>query len=303
MKQYIDLAKDVLSSGTDKPNRTDIKTPYTVFGRMIEFDLANGFPLLTTKKMAIRAMVAELLWFIEGSTDERRLAEIQYGRPRSELADKRTIWTDNFEAPYWQESSWLKQYPSGMTGTNAAYLGEVYGSQWRSFKGYDFVSAEYIGKEFDQLQFVIDTLKTNPSSRKMIMLSYSPHQIEEACLTACHTQAQFQVQDGKLNCAWTQASVDLFLGLPFNIASYALLTHMLAKECGLTPGRLVGFLGDVHIYENAVDALREQIERNPLPLPSLILNPDVKDIYSYTVDDISFENYKSHSPLKVKMAV
>ena len=157
-------------------------------------------------------------------------------------------------------------------------------------------------KKFDQLQMVIDDLKIKPYSRKIIMLSYSPAQIDNAALTACHTQVQFQVQNGKLNCMWTQASVDLFLGLPFNILSYAILTHMLAKEVGLEVGELIGSLGDVHIYENAVENLKTQIEREPLPLPKLWLNPD-KDIFSYTMDDIRIDGYESHEGLKAKMAV
>lgn len=288
MQQYIDLVKDVLTNGTSKPNRTEIPTPYTVFGRQIRFDLSKGLPVLTTKKMAIKACVAELLWFIEGSPDERRLAEIQYGKPRTELKDKRTIWSDNYEA-------WTNKKVSEVECAN---LGCVYGTQWRDFEMSDWSE---IGL-FDQLKWLINELKINPNSRKMIMLSYSPAQIENAALTACHTQVQFQVQNGKLNCMWTQASVDLFLGLPFNIMSYAILTHMLAKEVGLEVGELIGSLGDVHIYENAVKNLKTQIEREPLPLPKLWLNPD-KDIFSYTVDDVKLIDYQSHDALKAKMAV
>ena len=289
MQQYIDLVKDVLTNGTSKPNRTEIPTPYTVFGRQIRFNLAEGLPVLTTKKMAIKACVAELLWFIEGSSDERRLAEIQYGKPRAELKDKRTIWSDNYE-------SWLKESVSESENTN---LGSVYGMQWRSF-AIPYDNREY--ERFDQLEWLISKLKSDPNSRKLIMLSYSPEQINDAALTACHTQVQFQVQNGKLNCMWTQASVDLFLGLPFNIMSYAILTHMLAKEAGLEVGELIGSLGDVHIYENAVENLKTQIEREPLPLPKLWLNPD-KDIFSYTVDDVKLIDYQSHDALKAKMAV
>ena len=288
MQQYIDLVKDVLINGTPKPNRTEIPTPYTVFGRQIRFDLSEGLPVLTTKKMAIKACVAELLWFIEGSPDERRLAEIQYGKPRAELTDKRTIWSDNYEA-------WANKKVSEVECAN---LGCVYGTQWRDFEMSDWSE---IGL-FDQLKWLINELKTNPNSRKMIMLSYHPAQIDNAALTACHTQVQFQVQNGKLNCMWTQASVDLFLGLPFNIMSYAILTHMLAKEAGLEVGELIGSLGDVHIYENAVENLKTQIEREPLPLPKLWLNPE-KNIFSYTVDDVKLIDYQSHGPLKAKMAV
>ena len=289
MKQYLDLVKDVLENGTPKPNRTEIPTPYTAFGRQIRFNLAEGLPVLTTKKMAIKACVAELLWFIEGSSNERRLAEIQYGKPRAELKDKRTIWSDNYEA-------WSDKMVSKVLYTD---LGCVYGTQWRYFSIYG--NDGYV-ETFDQLEWLINELKTNPNSRKMIMLSYSPEQIENAALTACHTQVQFQVQNGKLNCMWTQASVDLFLGLPFNIMSYAILTHMLAKEAGLEVGELIGSLGDIHIYENAVDNLKEQLSREPLPLPKLWLNPD-KDIFYYTMDDIRIDGYESHGPLKAKMAV
>lgn len=288
MKQYLELVKDVLENGTPKPNRTEIPTPYTVFGRQIRFDLSEGLPVLTTKKMAIKACVAELLWFIEGSPDERRLAEIQCGKPREELKDKRTIWSDNYEA-------W-----SGKKVSDVRYadLGCVYGTQWRDFEISDWAEVE----TFDQLDWLIKELKANPNSRKLIMLSYNPAQIFNAALTACHTQVQFQVQNGKLNCMWTQASVDLFLGLPFNIMSYAILTHMLAKEAGLKVGELIGSLGDVHIYENAVDNLKEQLSREPLPLPKLWLNPE-KNIFSYTVDDVKLIDYQSHDALKAKMAV
>ena len=288
MKQYLDLVKDVFENGTPKPNRTEIPTPYTVFGRQIRFDLSEGLPILTTKKIAVKACIAELLWFIEGSPDERRLAEIQYGKPREELKDKRTIWSDNYEA-------W-----SGMEVSKVRYgsLGCVYGTQWRDFEISDLGELDI----FDQLDWLIKELKVNPNSRKLIMLSYNPAQINDAALTACHTQVQFQVQNGKLNCMWVQASVDLFLGLPFNILSYAILTHMLAKEAGLEVGELIGSLGDVHIYENAVENLKIQVEREPLPLPKLWLNPD-KDIFNYTMDDIRIDGYESHGPLKAKMAV
>lgn len=289
MKQYVDLAKDVFENGSPKQNRTDIPTPYTVFGRQIRFDLSEGLPILTTKKMAVKACVAELLWFIEGSSDERRLAEIQYDKPRYELKDKRTIWSDNYEA--WK----------GKKVGECADLGSVYGMQWRYFA----VPTDSVGEyfEFDQLTWLINELKTNPNSRKMIMLSYSPEQISKAALTACHTQVQFQVQNGKLNCMWTQASVDLFLGLPFNILSYAILTHMLAKEAGLEVGELIGSLGDVHIYENAVENLKEQIKREPLEQKATLwLNPD-KNIFTYDINDVKIENYVSHDKLTAKMAV
>ena len=298
MKQYLDLVKDVLEHGTPKPNRTEIPTPYTVFGRQIRFDLSEGLPILTTKKMAVKACIAELLWFIEGSCDERRLAEIQYGKSREELKDKRTIWSDNFEA--WSGSKIGKvQYAS---------LGCVYGTQWRNFKCGIKAPYYYDGESdrvwiYDQLDWLIGELKSNPNSRKLIMLSYNPDQIENAALTACHTQVQFQVQDGKLNCMWTQASVDLFLGLPFNILSYAILTHMLAKEAGLEVGELVGSLGDVHIYENAVDNLKEQLSREPLEQKATLwLNPN-KDIFGYDINDVKIENYESYDKLTAKMAV
>ena len=291
MKQYIDLVKDVFENGTPKENRTAIKTPYTVFGRQIRFDLSKGLPILTTKKMAVKACIAELLWFIEGSPDERRLAEIQYGKPREELKDKRTIWSDNFEA-------WTNKKVSEV---EYASLGYVYGVQWRDFT----IANHYVNDviDFDQLEWLINELRTNPNSRKMIMLSYNPEQINYAALTACHTQVQFQVQNGKLNCMWTQASVDLFLGLPFNILSYAILTHILAKEVGLEVGELIGSLGDVHIYENAVDNLKEQIKREPLEQKATLwLNPD-KDIFTYGINDVKIENYVSHDKLTAKMAV
>ena len=281
----------ILNNGSYRQDRTGTGT-ISLFGLQMRYNLRNSFPAVTTKKLAWKACLSELLWFIEGSTSERRLAEIQYGKPVSELSDKRTIWTDNWEA--WTGKKLNKDQ-------QLCDLGSVYGMQWRHFAVPTDGMNEYF--EFDQLTWLINELKTNPNSRKMVVLSYSPEQINKAALTACHTQVQFQVQNGKLNCMWTQASVDLFLGLPFNILSYAILTHMLAKEAGLEVGELIGSLGDVHIYENAVENLKEQIKREPLEQKATLwLNPD-KNIFTYDINDVKIENYVSHDKLTAKMAV
>ena len=293
-KTYKELVTKLFEEGKYKPNRTEIETPFVLHGEMFKHDLNDGFPAITTKKLAFKSCLAELLWFIEGSNDERRLAEIQYGKPRSELEDKRTIWSDNYDADYWQygkKESYIKD--NKRYGKN--FLGAVYGVQWKEF---------LLGDDaFNQLDFVIDQLKNNPHSRKIIMLSYSPEQIDEAVLTACHPMVQFLVLDGKLNCLWNQASSDVFLGLPFNIASYAILTHMLAQVCNLEVGEITCFLGDAHIYENAVEPIKQQIKNHSYEMPILWLNPLIKNIYDFTMDDVKLIGYKHHEQMKVSMAV
>ena len=291
---YKDLVNKLFEHGRYKPNRTEIETPYVLHGEMFKHNLQDGFPAITTKKLAFKSCLAELLWFIEGSSDERRLAEIQYGKPREELNDKRTIWTDNYEADYWQNGTWKDDIEISKS-KNSNFVGYVYGVQWNTFM------LEY--DAFNQLEFVVDQLKNNPHSRKIIMLSYSPEQIENAVLTACHPMVQFLVMDGKLNCLWNQASSDVFLGLPFNIASYAILTHMLAQVCDLEVGEMTCFMGDVHVYENAIEPMKEQIKKVSFPMPKLWLNPNITDIKDFTMDDVKLIDYQCHEQMKVKMAV
>lgn len=281
MRQYLDLLNHVVSNGEDRPDRTGIGTK-SVFGYQMRFDLNDGFPAITTKKLAWKAMVSELLWFLEGSTDERRLCEILHG---TRDTSKRTIWSDNAEADYW--------------GPNAKFegdLGLVYGHQWRKWE-------TPTGEVIDQISNLIDGIKKDPYGRRHIVSAWNPYALDKCALPPCHTLFQFYVSgNGKLSCQLYQRSMDIPLGCPFNIASYALLTHMVAKECGLGVGDYVHTIGDAHIYNNQLDTTHEQLIREPLPLPTLWLNPEVKSIFDYTMDDIKLTNYTHHEPIKYEFA-
>lgn len=276
MKQYHELLKDILNNGEERNDRTGVGT-ISVFGRQLRFDLTQGFPAVTTKKLAWKAVVSELLWFLEGSNDERRLAEILYGRPDS---GRNTIWTGNAEAAYWQPRA---KFPGD--------LGRVYGVQWRDWGG------------VDQVAKLIDGLKNDPTGRRHIISAWNVDELDQMALPPCHVMSQFYVSKGKLSCHMYQRSVDVFLGLPFNIASYALLTHMVAHVCGLEVGELIISTGDTHIYSNHVEQVKEQLSREPYPLPTLWLNPNIKDIDSFTMETIDLDNYKCHSTIKAEMAV
>ena len=276
MKQYHELLKDILNNGEERNDRTGVGT-ISVFGRQLRFDLTQGFPAFTTKKLAWKAVVSELLWFLEGSNDERRLAEILYGRPDS---GRNTIWTGNAEAAYWQPRA---KFPGD--------LGRVYGVQWRDWGG------------VDQVAKLIDGLKNDPTGRRHIISAWNVDELDQMALPPCHVMSQFYVSKGKLSCHMYQRSVDVFLGLPFNIASYALLTHMVAHVCGLEVGELIISTGDTHIYSNHVEQVKEQLSREPYPLPTLWLNPNIKDIDSFTMETIDLDNYKCHSTIKAEMAV
>lgn len=292
MKQYIDLLKDILENGEARGDRTGIGT-VSVFGRQLRFDLSKGFPAVTTKKLAWNACKSELIWFIEGSTDERRLAEILYG---TRDASKNTIWTGNAQAPYW------KSY--------AKFEGDVgrgYGCQWRTWDTHKLKwtsSSESEPLYIDQLANLIDGLKKDPNGRRHIISAWNVGELEQMALPPCHVMSQFYVStSGKLSCHMYQRSVDVFLGLPFNIASYALLTHMIAQVCDLTVGELVISTGDTHVYANHVDQVKAQLTREPYPLPTLWLNPEIKDIDKFTMNDIKLIGYESHSSIKAEMAV
>ena len=285
MKQYHDLLEDILNNGEVRDDRTGVGT-ISVFGRSMRFDLRRGFPAITTKKLAWKACVGELLWFIEGSSDERRLAEITHGT-REGVA---TIWTPNALAPYWKHKA---KYEGD--------LGRVYGVQWR-----DWVKTDKppVRVAIDQLQTLITQLKEDPYSRRHILSSWNVAELEDMALPPCHVMSQFYVnKNNELSCHMYQRSVDVFLGLPFNIASYALLTHMIAQVCNLKVGELVISMGDTHIYKDHVDQVKEQLTREEYSLPRLFLNFDIKDITKFTMEDVHLEDYQSHGPLKAPMAV
>jgi thymidylate synthase len=278
MKTYLDSLKFVLENGSVREDRTGTGT-IGVFGMQSRYDLSKGFPAVTTKKLAFRACLSELLWFLEGTGDERRLAEILHG---TRDQDKRTIWTDNATSDYWIPKA---KYDGD--------LGRVYGVQWRYWRKPTEMESYYTwentehgmqAKEkpelvVDQVQQLIDGIKKDPYGRRHILTAWNPGELEEMALPPCHCFAQFYVSaDGKLSCQMYQRSCDLFLGVPFNIASYSLLTHMIAQVCGLEAGEFVHVLGDAHIYLNHVEQVKEQLAREPLPLPTLWINPDVRDI-------------------------
>ena len=277
MKTYLESLKFVLENGSVREDRTGTGT-IGVFGMQSRYDLTLGFPAVTTKKLAFKACLSELLWFLEGSSDERRLAEILYG---SSEEDKRTIWTDNALAPYWLPKAKFQ-----------GDLGRVYGVQWRDFGG------------VDQVVELINGIKRDPYGRRHILTAWNPGQLDQMALPPCHCFAQFYVStDGKLSCQMYQRSCDMFLGVPFNIASYSLLTHMISQVCGLEAGEFVHVLGDAHIYLNHVEQVKEQLGREPLPLPTLWINPDVQDILKFTMEDFRLDGYNHHPPIKAPMAV
>jgi thymidylate synthase len=277
MKQYLDALKFVLENGKVREDRTGTGT-IGIFGMQSRYDLSLGFPAVTTKKLAFRACLGELLWFLEGSSDERRLAEITHG---TRSASKKTIWTDNAMSKYWLPNAQF-----------IGDLGRVYGVQWRDFGG------------VDQVVELVNNIKRDPYGRRHILTAWNPGQLDQMALPPCHCFAQFYVSaDGKLSCQMYQRSCDMFLGVPFNIASYSLLTHMIAQVCGLEAGEFVHVLGDAHIYLNHVEQVKEQLAREPLPLPTLWINPDVKDILNFTMEDFRLDGYNSYASIKAPMAV
>lgn len=303
MKQYHDLLKDILENGEIRDDRTGIGTT-SVFGRQLRFNLQDGFPAITTKKLAWKSCVAELLWFIEGSGDERRLAELTHGTREGVV----TIWSPNAMAPYWKPKA---KYEGD--------LGRVYGVQWRHWRkaierGSGTFNDDFGNiyrrtgtvqlKEVDQLKNLIEGIKTKPHDRRHIVISYNPGEIDIMALPACHAMFQMYVtNDNKLSCQMYQRSGDAYLGIPFNIASYALLTHLIAQVCNLDVGELILTFGDVHIYKTHMTQVNEILTRAPMKMPTLWINPDVKDIDKFTMNDIKLINYNCHPPLKAPMAV
>ena len=294
MQNYNQLCSKILLEGIQSNDRTGVGT-LSMFGEQLRFNLADGFPAVTTKKLAWKSMVSELLWFIEGSGDERRLAEIQYG---TRDVSKKTIWTANANASYWLPNS---RYSGD--------LGRVYGVQWRHWryvKDTEQVWKPGLNKvdyrEIDQLADLIEGLKKDPTGRRHILTAWNPGELSEMALPPCHMFAQFYIRNNVLSCQMYQRSADIFLGVPFNIASYALLTHLIAKTIKAQVGELILTFGDVHIYNNHIEQIKEQISRKPYPLPYLDLS-DVKDIWSAQLDDIRLMNYQYHPTIKADMAV
>jgi thymidylate synthase len=262
--QYLGLLREVLEHGDDRGDRTGVGAR-SLFGRQLRFDLSEGFPLLTTKKLFTKAIVAELLWFLSGSTSVKPLQ-----------AQGVTIWDE------WADAN--------------GELGPVYGKQWRSWVAPD-------GRTIDQIAGVVESLKTMPYSRRHIVSAWNPADVDQMALPPCHCLFQFYVADGKLSCQLYQRSADIFLGVPFNIASYALLTHMMAHVTGLTPGDFVHTFGDVHLYANHHDQAREQLSRTPLPLPFLKRFRPIRDVFGFTPEDFVFEGYRAHPAIKAPIAV
>ena len=264
MRTYLDLMQHVLEHGTKKSDRTGTGT-VSVFGYQMRFNLADGFPLVTTKKCHLRSIVHELLWFLQGDTNTRYLKE-----------NGVSIWDE------WADEN--------------GNLAPVYGKQWRSWTAPD-------GRNIDQLSEVIAQIKSNPDSRRLIVSAWNVGELDKMALAPCHAFFQFYVADGKLSCQLYQRSADIFLGVPFNIASYALLTLMMAQVTGLKPGDFVHTLGDAHLYLNHLDQTREQLSREPRPLPTMTLNPEVKDIFGFRFEDFTLSGYDPHPAIKAPVAV
>jgi thymidylate synthase len=287
---YLDALKNILENGNDRPDRTGTGTK-SIFGLQMRFDLEEGFPAVTTKKLAWRAMVSELLWFIEGSGDEYRLREILHG---SRYTEKETIWTENARAPAWVNKN-LQRHPGD--------LGRVYGMQWRRWRKPLIRINKVVLQNHDQLLELIAGIKEDPYSRRHIISAWNPGELDMMALPPCHMMAQFYVNNGKLSCQMYQRSADMPLGMPFNIASYALFTHMIAQVCNLEVGELIITVGDAHIYHNQIDGVKEQLTRKPMPVATLKLRSDISVITDFEMDDIELVNYQSHESIKFVMSV
>jgi len=283
--QYLDLVSKIMAEGNDKGDRTGTGTR-SLFGAQMRFSLRDGtFPLLTTKKTFYRGIAEELFWFIRGSTNAKELQEKNV-----------RIWDGNSSRQFLDSV--------GLGHREEGDLGPVYGFQWRHF-GAEYVDmhADYSGKGVDQLANVIDAIKNRPEDRRIIMCAWNPADLNKMALPPCHCLVQFYVANGELSCQLYQRSADMGLGVPFNIASYALLTHMIAHVTGLSAGEFVHTLGDAHVYNNHFDALKEQLTREPLPFPKLRMKRKVENIEDFSIDDLEVEGYKSHGKVDMKMAV
>jgi len=309
MQQYLNLLQDILDNGIDKDNRTGIKTR-SLFGRQVRYDLSEGFPLMTTKKMATRAIIHELLWFLSGDTNIKYLVDNNV-RIWNEWPFQHYIESKNLQEIYPMYSvQWkyrMKEFIHRIKNDDQfakrwGDLGPVYGKQWIRWECAD-------GSKVNQIQGIIDQLQKNPNSRRMIVSGWNVGDIQKlidgktSAPPLCHTIFQFYVANGKLSCQLYQRSADVFLGVPFNIASYALLTMMIAHVTGLEPGEFIHTFGDVHIYENHMNQVREQLTRTPHKLPKLVLNPEVKNLFDFTFDDITLTDYQSHPRIKAPIAI
>ncbi|WP_227681898.1 thymidylate synthase [Psychrobacter glacincola] len=277
---YLDLLHLVLTEGTEKGDRTGTGT-LSHFGAQLRFNLADGFPLLTTKKVHFKSIVYELFWFLSGST------HVDYLQ-----ANGVRIWNE-----------WSTAEQTARFNRPAGDLGPVYGHQWRNYGASQRENGSYNNDGVDQITQVIEQIKTNPNSRRLIVSGWNPSEADQVALPPCHTLFQFFVSDNKLSCQLYQRSADLFLGVPFNIASYALLTHMVAQVCGLEVGEFIWTGGDCHIYQNHREQVELQLTRELYKLPTLTLNPDVKDIFAFKYEDISVDGYESHPAIRAKVAV
>jgi len=290
MKAYLDIVKNVLENGKKVDTRTGVKA-YTIAGAIFEHDMSNGFPLLTTKKTPLRLVSTELEFFINGITDKKWLQD-----KNNHIWDE---WAKPQKAPYGHDEVSKKRM------LEERDLGPIYGFQWRHFNApYESYDSDYSEKGIDQLKKIIETLKTNPRDRRMIVNAWNPLQFDEMALPPCHYAFQITVIEDKLNLLWNQRSVDMMLGLPFNIASYGLLLHLLAKETGLEEGKLVGFLADVHIYENHLEGAREQLSRDPNKYPlAKIETENWKSIFDWKAEDTKVLNYQSYDKIPFAIAV
>lgn len=314
MKQYLDLCKHVLHNGVKKEDRTGTGTIST-FGYQMRFNLQEGFPLLTTKRTPFRLIASELLWFIKGDTNIKYLLQ-HNNHIWNEWAFKKWVESDEYTGPDMtdfglrsqEDEAFNQEYQKQMKifidsilnddefASKYGELGDVYGKQWRAWK-------TTVGDTIDQLKDVIETIKCNPDSRRLIVSAWNPEDVPSMALPPCHTLFQFYVLEGKLSCQLYQRSGDIFLGIPFNIASYALLTHLIAHECGLEVGEFIHTLGDAHIYSNHMEQIEKQLLREPKQLPTLVLNNEKQSVFEFEMEDIHIDGYDPHPAIKAPVAV
>ncbi|MFC5560331.1 thymidylate synthase [Ureibacillus thermophilus] len=312
--QYLNLLKYILENGVKKADRTGTGT-ISIFGYQMRFDLSKGFPLLTTKRVPFKLVASELLWFIKGDTNIRYLLE-HNNHIWDEWAFKKWVESDEYDGPDMtdfglraaRDEEFAKVLDAQMKifhekvlsdeefAKKYGELGPVYGKQWRSWPGEN-------GEAIDQLKNVIEQIKRNPDSRRLIVSAWNPAEVDDMALPPCHTLFQFYVAEGKLSCQLYQRSADVFLGVPFNIASYALLTHLIAHECGLEVGEFIHSFGDTHIYLNHLNQVKEQLSREPKALPTLKINPEKKSVFDIELEDLSIEGYDPHPAIKAPVAV